>query len=109
MTTDTANPIAPNVEANSNLGNQSFNAAADPQQFGNGLVVLGNVTMHGATQTPYATLADERLRCQGRRARSVLTPARGRLAPGRIVAYNVPCPPGGAGPVSRPVTVTASR
>jgi PKD repeat protein len=54
-----ASPIAPNVVANINLGNQAFNASADPQQFGNGLVVLGNVTMHGATKTPYATLAQE--------------------------------------------------
>ncbi len=54
-----ANPIAPNVEVNINLGNQPLNSATDPSQFGGGLIVLGNVTMHGATQTPYATLAQE--------------------------------------------------
>jgi hypothetical protein len=54
-----ANPIAASVVANINLGNLPFNTATDPQQFGDGLIVLGNVTMHGATKTPYVTLAQE--------------------------------------------------
>jgi hypothetical protein len=54
-----ANPIAANVTANINLGNVAFNTATDPNQFGDGLIVLGNVTMHGAVKTPYVTLAQE--------------------------------------------------
>jgi PKD repeat protein len=54
-----ANPIASNVQANIYLGNQPFNTSSDPQQFGDGLIVLGNVTMHGAVKTPYVTLAQE--------------------------------------------------
>src|SRR5262249_34168435 len=54
-----ANPIAPNVVANIDLGNLPLNTTTDPQQFGDGLIVLGNVTMHGSVKTPYATLAQE--------------------------------------------------
>jgi hypothetical protein len=54
-----ASPIAANVHANINLGNQAFNTATDPQHFGDGLIVLGNVTMHGVTKTPYVSLAQE--------------------------------------------------
>jgi PKD repeat protein len=54
-----ANPIAANVVANINLGNQALNATTDPNQFGDGLIVLGNVTMHGAIKTPFVTLAQE--------------------------------------------------
>jgi PKD repeat protein len=54
-----ANPIAANVEVEIDFANQPINTAVDPQQFGTGLIVLGNVTMHGATKTPYATLAQE--------------------------------------------------
>jgi hypothetical protein len=54
-----ANPIAANVQATISLGNQPLNAATDPQQFGDGLIVLGNVTMHGPVKTPFVTLAQE--------------------------------------------------
>jgi PKD repeat protein len=54
-----ANPIAANVHANIDIANQALNTANDPNQFGTGLIVLGNVTMHGATMVPYATLSQE--------------------------------------------------
>jgi PKD repeat protein len=54
-----ANPIAVNVHANIDIANQAINTALDPSQFGTGLIVLGNVTMHGAVKTAYATLSQE--------------------------------------------------
>jgi PKD repeat protein len=54
-----ANPIATNVNCNIDIANQAINTANDPNQFGTGLIVLGNVSMHGAVTTPYATLAQE--------------------------------------------------
>jgi hypothetical protein len=53
------NPIASNVNVNILIANQAINTATDPSQFGTGLIVMGNVTMHGATKTPYATLSQE--------------------------------------------------
>jgi PKD repeat protein len=52
-------PIAANVVANIIIANQAINTTLDPQQFGTGLIVLGNVFMHGAVKTPYMTLAQE--------------------------------------------------
>src|SRR5262249_42874519 len=54
-----ANPIAPTVQADIDIADQAINTSTDPQQFGTGLIVLGDVTMHGATRTPFATLAQE--------------------------------------------------
>jgi PKD repeat protein len=54
-----ANPIAANVHANIDIANQALNTTLDPSQFGTGLIVLGNVTMHGTAKTPYATLSQE--------------------------------------------------
>jgi PKD repeat protein len=54
-----SNPIAANVHANIDIANQAINTAIDPSQFGTGLIVLGNVTMHGAAKTPYVALAQE--------------------------------------------------
>jgi hypothetical protein len=53
------NPITANVLANIDIANQAINTTNDPKQFGTGLIVLGNVTMHGTTMVPYATLAQE--------------------------------------------------
>jgi PKD repeat protein len=52
-----ANPVAANVHVNIDIANQPLSSSLDPNQFGDGLIVLGNVTMHGATKTPYVTLA----------------------------------------------------
>jgi PKD repeat protein len=54
-----ANPIAANVNCNIDIANQAINTSTDPEQFGTGLIVLGNVTMHGAAKVPYVTLAQE--------------------------------------------------
>lgn len=54
-----ANPIAANVHANIDIANLPLNPTTDPNQFGDGLIGLGNVTMHGATMVPYATLSQE--------------------------------------------------
>jgi surface-anchored protein len=54
-----ANPIAPTANVNIDIANLALNSSSDPSQFGDGLIALGNVTMHGATKTPYATLATE--------------------------------------------------
>ncbi len=54
-----ANPIAPNVSAVIDIANQALNTTLDPNQFGTGLIVLGNITTHGAVKTPYLTLAQE--------------------------------------------------
>jgi PKD repeat protein len=54
-----SNPIASNANVNIVIANQAINTAIDPKQFGTGLIVLGNVTMHGMVKTPYVTLAQE--------------------------------------------------
>ena len=54
-----ANPIAANVHAVIDIADQGFNSANDPGQFGTGLIVLGNVRMHGVIKTPYARLSQE--------------------------------------------------
>jgi hypothetical protein len=53
------NPVAANVTANIVIANQAINTKNDPSQFGTGLIVMGTLTMHGATKTPYATLSQE--------------------------------------------------
>jgi hypothetical protein len=55
----TANPIAASVHANIHIANQPINTTLDPEQYGTGLIVLGNVTMHGTTKTPYVALSQE--------------------------------------------------
>jgi hypothetical protein len=54
-----ANPIAASVNANIDIANQALNTSTDPNQFGDGLIALGNVTMHGASKSTYGTLAQE--------------------------------------------------
>ena len=51
-----ANPVAANVRSDIKFPDQNLNTTLDPEQFGNGLIALGNVTMHGAVYTPYASL-----------------------------------------------------
>jgi hypothetical protein len=54
-----ANPIAANVTAQIVFPDQPLNTTFDPQQFGNGLIVLGNMTTYGTTKASYVTLGQE--------------------------------------------------
>ena len=54
-----ANPIATNVSANIVIANRSLSAASDTLQFGTGLIIMGNVTMHGSTKTAYMRLQQD--------------------------------------------------
>jgi hypothetical protein len=47
-----ATPVAPDVTAEVVIADQPIDSAIDPAQFGNGIVGLGRVTMHGAAKTP---------------------------------------------------------
>ncbi|MCI0641905.1 MAG: PKD domain-containing protein [Gemmataceae bacterium] len=46
-----ANPVAANVKAEVVFANIPLNTALDPSQYGNGLIALGEVTMHGAVKS----------------------------------------------------------
>ena len=46
-----ANPVAANVKAEVLIANVPLDPSADPQQWGNGLIDLGRVTMYGAAKT----------------------------------------------------------
>src|SRR5206468_6420331 len=52
-------PIAANVTAQVVFGHQALNTALDPEQFGNGLIVLGRFSSYGAAKTAFVTLAQE--------------------------------------------------
>ena len=52
-----ANPIAANVTATVVWVNQPLNTALDPEQYGNGLIVLGTMNTYGAVKVPYVTLS----------------------------------------------------
>ncbi|MGH7745930.1 MAG: G8 domain-containing protein, partial [Candidatus Dormibacteria bacterium] len=55
-----ANPVAANVTANIEFSDTLLDTTTDPQQFGNGLIGLGTVTMHGATLSDsFVALASE--------------------------------------------------
>ena len=54
-----ANPIAANVTAQVVFANQPLNTNLDPEQYGDGLIVLGNMTTYGAAKAAYVTLAQE--------------------------------------------------
>jgi hypothetical protein len=54
-----ANPVAPNVTATIMTANQALNTATDPEQYGDSLIGLGNVTIYGADKTPFGQLAVE--------------------------------------------------
>jgi hypothetical protein len=54
-----ANPVATNVLAQVIIANQAINTATDPQQFGTGLIVMGNMTAYGAAKASYVTLSQE--------------------------------------------------
>jgi PKD repeat protein len=43
-------PVSADVKAELIVANNPLDTAADPEQYGNGLVVLGKVTMHGAVK-----------------------------------------------------------
>jgi len=47
-----ATPVAPEVTAEVVIADQPIDSAIDPGQFGNGIIGLGRVTMHGAVKTP---------------------------------------------------------
>ena len=67
-----ANPIASNVTATIETANQALNTTFDPEQYGESLIGLGNVTIYGAEKTPYVQLAvapqagDTTLTCRAR-------------------------------------------
>lgn len=44
-------PVAPQVTAEVIVANKPLNLAADPRQFGTGLIALGEVTIHGASMS----------------------------------------------------------
>jgi hypothetical protein len=46
-----ANPVAPAVKAEVVIANVPLDTVSDPSQYGNGLVALGKVTMHGAVRS----------------------------------------------------------
>ncbi|MCI0459249.1 MAG: G8 domain-containing protein [Gemmataceae bacterium] len=55
-----ANPVAATVKAEIIFPNVALDTASDPNQFGNGLVALGKVTMHGSVKSDtYIRLAAE--------------------------------------------------
>lgn len=56
-----ANPIAPNVKATILIADQALNTTIDPEQYGDSLIGLGNVTVYGAAKTPFGQLATEPL------------------------------------------------
>jgi hypothetical protein len=54
-----ANPVAPNVTTTIMTANQPLNTSTDPEQYGDSLIGLGDVTMYGAYKTPFGQLATE--------------------------------------------------
>jgi hypothetical protein len=54
-----ADPVAASVLADVVLANQPINTTTDPEQFGTGLIVLGQMTTYGAPRTSFVTLAQE--------------------------------------------------
>ena len=59
----TANPIQSNVSAQIVFPDQPLNLTTDPDQYGNGLIGLGTVTMCGATKSEtFVNLAAEAAR-----------------------------------------------
>ncbi len=55
------NPVAASVTAEIIFKDRPFDYGIDPAQYGNGLLVFGTVTMHGAGKTPFVRLANEPL------------------------------------------------
>ena len=54
-----ANPVAANVTAQVVIRNVALDTFRDPSQFGNGLIGLGKITMHGANRVSAVRLAAE--------------------------------------------------
>ena len=53
------NPVAANVKAEIVFPDVPINTTTDPEQFGNGLIGLGNVTIYGAANQTWVELAAE--------------------------------------------------
>src|SRR5205823_11385460 len=53
------NPVAANVTAQVVFPNQPLNTTLDPEQYGNGLIVLGRISTFGAVKSSYVTLSQE--------------------------------------------------
>jgi hypothetical protein len=54
-----ANPVPKTVSAQIVIANEALDTVNDPQQYGNGLVSLGKVVMHGAERLPFVRLTQE--------------------------------------------------
>ena len=54
-----ANPVAADVTAQIIIRNVALDTVRDPSQFGNGLIGLGKITMHGANRVSYVRLDAE--------------------------------------------------
>jgi PKD repeat protein len=52
-----ANPVAANVKAEIVFPDQPLDLVHDPEQYGNGLIALGTVTIHGAAKDSFVPLA----------------------------------------------------
>lgn len=65
-----ANPVAADVNAEIIFNDSPVNTALDPEQWGNGLVALGKVTIHGAVKS---FGADSRLAAAPRAGQTTLT------------------------------------
>jgi hypothetical protein len=88
-----ARPVAPRVTAEIVVADTRLDTTIDPGQFGNGMIALGRVTMHGAVKAPtFVRLTDEPLAGQtrlafaepvsgGRSAIVLCCPTRGSFAP----------------------------
>ncbi len=52
-----ASPVAANVTATIETANQPINTTFDPSEYGDSLIGLGNITIYGASKTPFVQLA----------------------------------------------------
>jgi PKD repeat protein len=78
-----AGPVPAAVKAEVVFPDLPLNTAADPEQYGNGLVALGKVTLEGAVKTPFARLAAEPL--AGQSALALAEPVSGWAPGDRLV------------------------
>jgi PKD repeat protein len=79
-----ANPVQASVKAEVFFANVPINTAADPEQWGNGLIALGKVAMHGAVKTDtFIRLASEPL--AGATTLALSAPAAGWRVGDRLV------------------------
>ena len=78
-----ANPVAVGVQAEVIFPDIALDTAADPAQYGQGLIVLGKVTMHGQEKPGYIRLAAEPL--AGQTTLSLSEAAPGWLAGDKVI------------------------